>query len=132
MTSEFISRIEGNPQLAKAFSDPEFQRATELLSKDPEAAFRKYSKERPDLLLALREFSGLLGDQLDKLAPDSDADAKGRGKIATTAMTSRTGKSSPSVPIPGDLPNHEKELIRRVQTDLELQVGDLGFKKSSL
>ncbi|KAJ3409674.1 hypothetical protein HDU80_010509 [Chytriomyces hyalinus] len=101
MTSSFLSRIETNPILAKAFQDPEFQKATDALSKNPQAAFEKYARERPDLIVAMKEFSGLLG-----------------GQFETMAVAQEKGTA---VPIPDDLCENEKELVRKVQSDKDLQ-----------
>ncbi|KAJ3242191.1 hypothetical protein HDU81_006603 [Chytriomyces hyalinus] len=103
MTSGFLSRIESNPILAKAFQDPEFQKATDALSKNPQAAFEKYARERPDLIVAMKEFSGLLGDQFETMAVAQEKE---------TAV---------AVPIPDDLCENEKELVRKVQSDKDLQ-----------
>ncbi|KAJ3288376.1 hypothetical protein HDU79_004915 [Rhizoclosmatium sp. JEL0117] len=103
MTTDFFTQIEKDPVLAKAFEDPEFQRAIDAMTKNPQAAFTKYAKERPDLMDAMRRFSGLLGAQFESMAAKEE-------KAAVR-----------SVPIPEDLPNFEKELIRKVQTDPELQ-----------
>ena len=111
MTSEFLDRIERNPVLARAFGDPEFQNAIQALTRNPKAAFEKYTKERPDLVLALREFSGLLGDQMDTM-----------GSATENNASNTTTSSGKNVEIPDDLPGHEKELIRRVQSDPEVQV----------
>ncbi|ORY47746.1 hypothetical protein BCR33DRAFT_77967 [Rhizoclosmatium globosum] len=73
MTTDFLTQIEKDPVLAKAFEDSEFQRAIDAMTKNPQA-FTKYAKERPDLMDAIE-----------------------------------------------DLPDFEKELIRKVQTDPELQ-----------
>ncbi|KAI8614053.1 hypothetical protein BC830DRAFT_1129156 [Chytriomyces sp. MP71] len=107
MTSDFLSRIEANPILARALQDPEFQKATEELARNPHAAFEKYAKERPDLIEALREFSGLLGDHFGTMAANEEMEQ-------TRALVN-------SAPIPSDLPDHEKELVWRVQTDKDLQ-----------
>ncbi|KAJ3142610.1 hypothetical protein HK100_000039, partial [Physocladia obscura] len=68
MTPDFLSRIETNTILARAFEDPSFQKAAMELAQNPHAAFEKYSRERPDLIMALREFSGLLGTQFEQMA----------------------------------------------------------------
>ncbi|KAJ3105260.1 hypothetical protein HDU97_008283 [Phlyctochytrium planicorne] len=111
MTKEFIERIEKNPALARALSDPEFQQATQEMQTNPHAAFAKYSKKRPDLILALREFSGLLGDQLEKM------DSTG-ARHQTQAASSNGNKFN----IPDDLPDHEKTLVAKVLGDKDLQV----------
>ncbi|KAI9346989.1 hypothetical protein BDR26DRAFT_855479 [Obelidium mucronatum] len=103
MTADFLHKIESDAVLAKAFLDPEFQRAIDALTKNPQAAFAHYAQTRPDLIDAMRRFSGILGAQFETLAVKADQD-----KIK-------------AVPIPEDLPDHEKELLRQVQSDVELQ-----------
>ncbi|KAJ3207967.1 hypothetical protein HDU67_007109 [Dinochytrium kinnereticum] len=112
LTPEFLDRIERNPALARAVSDPVFQQATQDMKCDPEKAFKKYSRERPDLVLALREFAGLLGDQLEGMAGQSSGAFMG---------TSSRGSHPAPPPVPDDLPDHEKELVRKVLEDKEVQ-----------
>ncbi|KAJ3300375.1 hypothetical protein HK104_001338 [Borealophlyctis nickersoniae] len=64
---------------------------------------RRAAAERPDLVEALRELAGLLAEEMDILA-----DKETEERIKT-------------VEIPEDLPDHEKELVRRVQEDKGLQ-----------
>ncbi|KAI8847220.1 hypothetical protein BC829DRAFT_397089 [Chytridium lagenaria] len=97
LTPDFLERIERNPALARAFADPLFTQATEDLKRDPEKAFQKYAKERPDIMLALREFAG-----------------------TTSIPPSIVSITTPT--IPDELPDHEKELVKRVMQDKELQV----------
>jgi hypothetical protein len=64
MTDSLFAKIESNPALAKAFSDPAFLQAANDMATNPEAAFAKYSHSRPDLMDALRAFVGVLGEQM--------------------------------------------------------------------
>lgn len=98
MTPDFLDKLEQSPVLAKALMDPAFQQAAAEMSSNPQKAMAKYSRERPDLILALKEFAGLLGSHLSDLP-------------ATPA----------SVPIPDDLPAHEKELVQRVLSNPKTQ-----------
>jgi hypothetical protein len=91
--------------LAKAFSDPIFAKAASEVAKDPERAFAKYMQQRPDLMEALQEFCKLLGKEMEVLASSKDS--------ATSATTTPQ--------IPDDLPDHEKELVRRVLANPEIQ-----------
>ncbi|TPX58740.1 hypothetical protein PhCBS80983_g02930 [Powellomyces hirtus] len=67
LTPEFLKRIERSPVLAVALSDPAFQQAASEMSTNPQAAYKKYAQSRPDLLEALREFAGMLGDTLSTM-----------------------------------------------------------------
>jgi hypothetical protein len=111
LSQDFISTLENSSVLKRAFKDPEFSSAIDLFVKNPESAFRKYSQSKPEFIVALREFSGLLGEKLNQLA-DSSSDA------SQPKISNNTPKN---VPIPEDLPEHEKLLIREVQNNPELQ-----------
>ncbi|KAJ3161427.1 hypothetical protein HDU86_007209 [Geranomyces michiganensis] len=56
--------------------DPIFQRAASEMSKNPQAAAKKYARERPDIMEALREFAGLLGDKLGSMDGGASAAEK--------------------------------------------------------
>ncbi|KAI8821393.1 uncharacterized protein EV422DRAFT_528001 [Fimicolochytrium jonesii] len=73
LTPAFLERIEKSPHLARALADPAFQQAAAEMSKNPQAAFKKYAVQRPDLLQALREFAGMLGESLTSIAETQDA-----------------------------------------------------------
>lgn len=102
LTPDLLAKIDENPKLAKAFSDPAFAKAAGEVAKDPERAFAKYMLQRPDLMEALQEFCKMLGKQMEGLAATKDA--------------------PPSPQIPHDLPEHEKELVKRVLANPEIQV----------
>ncbi|KAJ3164004.1 hypothetical protein HK101_000539 [Irineochytrium annulatum] len=131
MTTAFISKLESNPRLARAMQDPDFQRATEEMSSNPQAAFKKYSEQRPDLLLALREFAGIMGDQLMALSDREEEGKKVGGDVGTDDEVRKKGNRGPSVTpmvapaagvsIPQDLPENEQMLIRKVMSDPSLQ-----------
>ena len=101
LTPDFLDRLEKSPALSKAFTDPMFQKAAAEMASNPQAAIAKYSRERPDLILALKEFAGFLGDHLSTVpgAPESN------GHV-----------------IPEDLPDNEKELLKRVFANKDAQV----------
>ena len=95
MTPDFLDKLEQSPVLVKALMDPAFQQAAAEMASNPQKAIAKYSKERPDLILALKEFAGFLGSHLSDLPA--------------------------SVPIPDDLPAHEKEILQRVLSNPKMQ-----------
>ena len=105
MTSDFLERLENSPLLAKAFADPAFQKAASEMAKNPQQAMAKYSRERPDLVLALKEFAGLLGDQLSQMAKKEEEKKKKEAQV-----------------IPEDLPEHEKDLLKKVYSSRDVQV----------
>ncbi|TPX67248.1 hypothetical protein SpCBS45565_g03966 [Spizellomyces sp. 'palustris'] len=111
LTPEFLEKIERNPVLTRALTDPVFQKAATELSRDPQAAFKKYAATRPDLMAALREFAGLLGDALGGLADQQEGQ-----KVKESGKEGASGFQ-----IPDELPNHEKELVKRVMADPEVQ-----------
>ncbi|KAJ3179867.1 hypothetical protein HDU87_002435 [Geranomyces variabilis] len=67
LTTDFLEKIERSPSLVSALADPVFQRAAGEMAKNPQAAFKKYARERPDIMEALREFAGMLGEKLGSM-----------------------------------------------------------------
>lgn len=104
MTPAFLEKLESSPKLAKAFSDPLFLHAANEMARDPAQAMKKYGKENPDFLEAMKEFVALMGNTLsESVDPQSTASA------------------SNTPVIPEDLPDHEKKLVQNVLSDPEVQ-----------
>lgn len=94
ITADILEEIEKSPVLSKAFQDPMFTTAISEMASNASDALKKYQKERPDLILALKEFSKLMGNQLSNVAISQ---------------------------IPKDLPSHEQELLKNVFQNSDLQ-----------
>ncbi|KAJ3157062.1 hypothetical protein HDU89_002472 [Geranomyces variabilis] len=77
LTTDFLEKIERSPSLARALADPVFQRAAGEMAKNPQAAFKKYARERPDIMEALRELAGMLGEKLGSMEGGAAAVDKG-------------------------------------------------------
>ncbi|KAJ3056042.1 hypothetical protein HK097_008279 [Rhizophlyctis rosea] len=104
LTPTLLHAISSSPRLQRAFSDPQFQQfASALSSPHAPKVLQQASKERPDLVEALKELAGLLGEEMDRLA-DRDVREKVRE-------------------VEGDegLDEGEKALVRRVLEDREVQ-----------
>ncbi|KAI9342784.1 hypothetical protein DFJ73DRAFT_842373 [Zopfochytrium polystomum] len=118
MTKDFLGRLESNPVLERCFRDPAFEQAISHFQRDPAGAMQKYGRERPEFVVALREFAGTLGEQFEKMADDREA--KHRNPAASSPKSGAI--PSEAMPtIPADLPTHERELIKQVQSDPEVQ-----------
>jgi hypothetical protein len=94
ITPDILEKIEKSPILCKAFQDPMFTTAISEMASNASDAFKKYSNQRPDLILALKEFATLMGHELSNAAINQ---------------------------IPKDLPKHEQELLKNVYGNVELQ-----------
>ena len=94
MTPDLLEKIEKSPTLSKAFQDPLFTVALSEMSSNPSNALKKYQKERPDLIHALKEFASIMGNQFAK---------------STMAQ------------IPKDLEKHEQKILDNVFSNSEVQ-----------
>lgn len=107
LNQSFLDKIAATKHLAKVMNDPGFQGATADFQKDPKMALSKYSN-KPEYVEALKEFASLLGSELHQLGEQAP-------------------KQPVEVPIqkrfdiPNDLPDHEKDLVRRVMSDSNIQ-----------
>ncbi|KAJ1563793.1 hypothetical protein HK405_000748, partial [Cladochytrium tenue] len=102
LTEEFLAAVEANPILSRALADPAFAAAAGELARDGSgAAARRLAAARPDWTASLREFAGLLGDGLERLADKEDERA--------------------AAAVDEALPEHERRLVERVRADPELQ-----------
>ncbi|KAJ3092475.1 hypothetical protein HK102_006886 [Quaeritorhiza haematococci] len=160
LTPALLSKVSSNPTLAAALSDPTFSEALDKMSRgDVAGAFNMLSPNspgapstdaRPDLMKALMECAGLLGDTFNDLAERQEEQMKagaragaaearkkgaekagGGGNVLLVDPVARAAAREageaimkPVVDIPQDLPEHEKELLRRVAGDAKLQVCD--------
>lgn len=68
MTPDFLNRIEKSPVLSKAFQDPRFLQLSQELAKDPINTMKKVANTMPQYIEALKEFSALIGDAMEKIA----------------------------------------------------------------
>jgi hypothetical protein len=103
MTPSFISKIEKSPVLKKAFEDDRFLEMSRRLVQDPVTTLQECQRDSPHWMLALREFSGLLGEAFEEKA-----------NVDTTGLDS-----------------FEKGLVDRVMNDSKLQdaLKDLQIQK---
>ncbi|KAI8928833.1 hypothetical protein BC831DRAFT_446739 [Entophlyctis helioformis] len=112
MTDKFWQRIQSSPTLMKALGHPDFAQAAQDLESNPQEAFTKYAKSKPELMAALRELAAIIGDQLLSYADESDK---------SSAPSSRRGSAADALSVrpavPDDLPAHEKRLVERVLND---------------
>ncbi|KAJ3384683.1 hypothetical protein HDU84_002814 [Entophlyctis sp. JEL0112] len=106
LTPAFLEKIESHPLLSRAFADAQFQAVAQELMRNPADAFARCAQERPQYIVALREFCGLLGAQFESMATEGPTEAGAKN----AALASTEG-----------LAPHERDIVRRVQTDAELQ-----------
>ncbi|KAJ3348855.1 hypothetical protein HDU83_000982 [Entophlyctis luteolus] len=111
LTPAFLERIESHPLLSRAFADAQFQAVAQELMRNPADAFARCAQERPQYIVALREFCGLLGAQFESMATEGPTEAGAK----SAALASTEG-----------LAPHERDIVRRVQTDAELQVSGVA------
>ncbi|KAI8998121.1 hypothetical protein BC832DRAFT_566225 [Gaertneriomyces semiglobifer] len=68
LTPELLEKVASSPILSKAFADPAFMSATQMLAKNPAQAFEALQRTHPQYITALRELASLLADQFNGLA----------------------------------------------------------------
>jgi arsenate reductase-like glutaredoxin family protein len=132
-------------------NDPEISDAIAMFSSNPAEAM-EYYKEKPVYLDALKAFAGMLGSHFERMGEEQDRRREELGlskdqpaytgpKIVELTeddedvvvkpairvkqkpvVMANEDAIRPALTIPSDLPDHEKELIRRVMSDPELQV----------
>jgi hypothetical protein len=114
-----LQKLAQHPVLSQYFlKEPgEFFAAMDLMGRDPKEAFEKFG-HRKEFMDALREFMALLGDHFNALAETQDQ----ARKREEDAMAIRE-----TVSIPSDLPDHEKDIIKNVMNDKEVQVNLISW-----
>ena len=147
-----MERIHCDPAIAPLFqqhdeSGGDFSQAIDLFTTNPELAMKRYG-HRPEIMNALRAFSGHFGEQLSRMADVADQRNKGgvsggpsggasggaagggvarsdkeRAVLVDKSAAGTAGTDiTPFFQVPDDLPEHEKELVRKVLCDTKVQV----------
>lgn len=117
-SDSFLQNALNDPAVASllASDDPEIQLAIQVFSQNPALALTQFA-HRADVIEALKSFAGHFGNHLTRLSETPSVQAKSKAQTDTNDES----RLQPLVQIPQELDQSEKDLIKRVMADREVQ-----------
>ena len=67
LTPEFFAKLQSNPKLLKAFTNPQYMAALKEMGEDPKKAMEKYGNN-PEFRDIMMEFSAFMGTHFESVA----------------------------------------------------------------